>query len=347
MIDFSEVELEQLAVHQVGNKVLDEGIVFSENELELKDDNLVLLLLNYFLSAFNGVELYRFTHETDLELNELCVYAGKLFSRRSNFLTQSENIAKHLYECSVHPKVKSGELYVVYFKNLRLEDQTSDAIGIFKSESKDSFLKIDRVKNNFRLRCEEGVNTGKLDKGCLILNLDKADGYKICIVDNLNKSAEAQYWKNDFLKVAPVNNEFHQTNQFLTITRNFVTKQFSEEFETTRTDQIDLLNRSVDYFKTNESFDKKEFEKTVFQDAQIIKSFRNFDETYRKENDIEVDDNFDISYQAVKKQAKVFKSVLKLDKNFHIYIHGRRELIEQGVEKDGRKYYKIYFDQES
>jgi hypothetical protein len=105
--------------------------------------------------------------------------------------------------------------------------------------------------------------------------------------------------------------------------------------------------RSVEYFKTRESFDKKEFEKEVFQDAGIIKSFRNFDSNYREENDIELTDNFDISPQAVKKQARVFKSVLKLDKNFHIYIHGDRELIEQGVDKDGRKYYTIYYQDES
>ena len=42
----------------------------------------------------------------------------------------------------------------------------------------------------------------------------------------------------------------------------------------------------------------------------------------------------------------MFKGVLKLDKNFHIYIHGNRELIEQGIDKDGRKFYKIYFERE-
>ena len=55
---------------------------------------------------------------------------------------------------------------------------------------------------------------------------------------------------------------------------------------------------------------------------------------------------FDISNKAVKNQARVFKSILKLDKNFHIYIHGNKELIEKGTESDGRKYYKIYYDQE-
>ena len=119
--------------------------------------------------------------------------------------------------------------------------------------------------------------------------------------------------------------------------------------ETTIALRVLYVDKTIfyEYFKTHESFDKKEFEKEVFQDAGIIKSFRNFDDNYRQENEIELTDNFDISPQAVKKQARVFKSVLKLDKNFHIYIHGNPELIEQGVEKDGRKYYKIYYKDES
>jgi hypothetical protein len=82
-------------------------------------------------------------------------------------------------------------------------------------------------------------------------------------------------------------------------------------------------------------------------DPNIIESFRNFDSHYRQENDIQLDDSFAISAQAVKKQARVFKSVLKLDKNFHIYIHGNREMIEHGVDENGRKYYKIYYENES
>ena len=61
---------------------------------------------------------------------------------------------------------------------------------------------------------------------------------------------------------------------------------------------------------------------------------------------MEIDSTFDISSAAVKRQSRVFKSVLKLDKNFHIYIHGDRQLIERGTEKDGRKYYKIYYRDE-
>jgi hypothetical protein len=61
---------------------------------------------------------------------------------------------------------------------------------------------------------------------------------------------------------------------------------------------------------------------------------------------VDLQDRFAISADAVKRQARVFKSVLKLDKNFHIYIHGDRNKIEQGVDENGRKFYKIYYEQE-
>ena len=85
----------------------------------------------------------------------------------------------------------------------------------------------------------------------------------------------------------------------------------------------------------------------VFGDEEVKASFQNFNKVYATENDVETKDNFFISGQAVKKQARVFKSVLKLDKNFHVYIHGDKDLIEQGVEPDGRKFYKIYYTEEN
>ncbi len=346
MIHTTSTQIRQLTIHFVGNKSLEEGIEFSEGALEQPDDDTVEALLKYFLSSIKGEEIYEFMHESDLELNELYNFCTKIFKEKRNFFGQSKNIAKHLYECSDHPKIKSGEFYVAYFTDIILDDESFDAIGLFKSESKDTFLKVKKRNQIFNVSSEEGINTNKLDKGCLIFNTEEKSGFKIAIVDNLNKSSEAQYWKDDFLKVKPINNDFHKTKEFLGIAKNFVVKQLSEDFEVSKSDQIDLLNRSVEYFKSNDSFDKKDFEKKVFQDTDIIKSFRNYDSNYREDNNIEIEDQFDISKPAVKKQSRIFKSVLKLDKNFHIYIHGDKNLIEQGVEKDGRKFYKIYFEKE-
>jgi hypothetical protein len=344
-LDFTKVEPRRLITHHIGNKLRDEKYQLSDEETQVEEETHEFLL-KYFLSPFKAEEFYSFTHPIELNSNDLYAVAVGIFSNPSAFVGASQNIAKLLYEQSMHPKIKEGELNIAIFSNILLDEGMVDAIGIFKSEADAPFIQMKNRKSKFIIKHEYGFELKGVEKGCLIFNVNKQDGYKILIVDNTNKSIEAQYWKDDFLKVTPVINEFHQTNQFLGIAKNFVTKQLSEEFEVTKADKIDLLNRSVEYFKTHENFDKNEFEHEVLQNTEIINSFQNFDSVYRQDNGIELSDNFGISPQAVKKQARVFKSVLKLDKNFHIYIHGDKDLIEQGVEADGRKYYKIYFQNE-
>lgn len=345
-LDFTEVGLQQLITHHVGNKFRDEKYLLS-SEVTTFEEETKNFLLKYFLLPVKTEEFYSFTHPVKLESNDIFSITENIFASPKKFVLSSQNIAKLLYEQSMHPKIKEGELNVAYFSNVILDDEVVDAIGIFKSETNVPFLKMKSQKSKFIINHEYGFEIKGVDKGCIIFNTDQQNGYKILVIDNANKSTEAQYWKDDFLKVKPVADEFHQTSQFLGIAKDFVTKQLSEDFEVSKADKIDLLNRSVEYFRTHDSFDKKEFENDVFQDSGIIKSFRNFDSNYREENEMELTDNFEISPQAVKRQARVFKSVLKLDKNFHIYIHGNKDLIEQGIEKDGRKFYKIYFQQES
>lgn len=347
MIQFDNIEILKLAVHQVGNKILDEGVQFSARLADLEDETLINLIKRYFLSSFSGNEIYNLYNPVGLEQNEIFAIASRVFNDKSLFFDQTKLISQHLYENSNHPKIKKGELYVSYFENVLYEDELVNAIGIFKSETKENYIKSNISSKTDIVSYDEGTNVNKLDKGCIILNIDKESGYKVCIIDNLGKGNETVYWKDNFLSVKTVNNEFQQTNQFLEITKQFVTKQLDEEFELSKADKIDLLNRSVDYFKKHETFDKNEFEEEVFGEINVIESFRKFDQAYRQENEVELSDNFVISEQAVKKQARVFKSVLKLDKNFHIYIHGNRELIEQGTDENGRKYYKIYYENEA
>jgi 37-kD nucleoid-associated bacterial protein len=348
MIEYTNTIIQHASVHFIGNKTNGDLLILSKNELEIKDKKLKNLLLEFFISPFKVPEYYGFTFTNqDINLNPLFNFATSIFDNKKELHLNSIDIAKHLFELSTHPQIKAGDLFVVYFSSLSIEGLTADAIGIFKSENKQPFLKLDHNDNEFDLDYEDGINTDKLDKGCLIFNLNKQEGYKICLVDKSNKSSEAQYWKDDFLKVLIKNNAYHQTNEFLGIAKNYITKQYADDFEVNKTDQIDLLNRSMDYFKTHDSFDKKEFEEKVFHFPAMIESFQNFDNTFRMQNAINIEDSFDINSQAVKKQLKVFKSVLKLDKNFHIYIHGNKEMIEKGIEKDGRKFYKIYYNEEN
>lgn len=342
MIQIEEAIIRKLIYHRInleGNKSTLNDTVF-----EYQNDDEAEIFKKIFLKPFLSIaSTYEFKHEINLELNPLFKLSQSILEDK-NFVSQSKHICQHLKSVSKHPNIKEGDLFILKFDDIQLDGTFYEALGIYKIENKESFIETSAYgKGEAGLNFKKGIGTKRLDKACLIVFTKEP--YTILIIDNA--AIETDYWQNEFIKLSLKNDNVNSTNQFLSLAKTFVTQQFPSDFEATKADQIDLLNRSVEYFKTHESFDKKEFEKEVFKDAGIIKSFRNFDENYRQENEIELTDNFDISPTAVKKQARVFKSVLKLDKNFHIYIHGNRELIEQGIEKDGRRFYKIYFTEES
>ncbi len=332
-------------MHKVGNKLNEGGVVFSKSNLHL-DSSLKTILSQYFLTSFKFEELYSLYHQTDIALNEVYSYVSKIFENHEQFHQQSMNLAAHLYEKSVYPKIKTGEFYVIYFKDCILDEHTADAIGLFKSENKETFLKIFQNTENFNIESEEGININKLDKGCLIFNIDKENGYVVAVVDNTNKGEDAKYWIDDFLHVRPRKDEYYNTHNVLSLCKNFVTKELPQQFDVQKADQADLLNRSVQFFKEKDSFDMEEFTNEVFAQREVIDSFNKYKENYEQDRDLEIADSFTISESAVKKQARAFKSVIKLDKNFHIYVHGNRNLIEQGEDEKG-KFYKVYYQEES
>lgn len=350
MVTFFEASLEQLSIHRIGNKMLEEFYVLSDEPLGIGDELLGSLLMQYFLKPFEKVnEVYRFMHSSDnLELNELFHFCTEIFERPEQFHSNTQSMAKFLYDISSHPKIKSGELYVASFKNVQIEGEVLDSIGIFKSETKDTYLKVYPDNAGFKLEYEqEGINIHKLDKGALIFKTEKAEGYKVVVTDQTNRGSEAVYWKDDFLKLSIRNDSYNQTSTALGVYKDFITNKVDEEFELTKADKIDLLNKSMKYFKEKESFDLDEFSNEVIGNPDAIASFKAYKTSYEQEFDTEINDSFDISSAAVKTQSRKFKSVLKLDKNFHIYIHGDRELIEKGFDDDrSMNYYKVYFKEE-
>jgi hypothetical protein len=338
-------KLEKFIIHYIGNKNNEDGVRLSQKVTEF--ENFQDHIENLIHNSFKTEELYNLYFQPDLGLSPVYQFVKSIFQDNESFIVQSQNLGNYLYDKSSHPKIKDGEFCVAYYKDCTYNGENTDCIALFKSENKETILKVCPTEKGFEVKNEAGINTSKLDKGCIIVNVNEEEGYLLSVTDNTNKISDAQYWKDDFLGIRPVKNEFHQTEQFLGITKQFITRQLTEDFEVSKADQIDLLNRSVKYFKNHDSFDKNEFEEEVFEDKNVIQSFQNFDKAYREEYEVELSDNFGISEQAVKKQSRVFKSVLKLDKNFHIYIHGNRELIEQGTDERGRKFYKIYYEEES
>ena len=345
---FTDASLTRLAVHYTGNKQNGQSLLLSRQEQNPDTDGRARMA-EALLTRFKDChERYAFHHTSSLQYNEVYNFVKAIFAAPEDLFAQSVLMATHLHEVALHPKIKPGELYVVHFTNILDEDRTFDAIGLFKAETKSLFADIDPSVDNIDLHLKEGMELSRIDKGCLILAHEEEKGYELLIFDSNGKGEEALYWKDKFLNVLIRHNEFLHTQGFLTITKNYVTKHMPDEFEVSKTEQIEILNRSMDYFKTHGHFNKEEFETEVLHHEPLIQSFRKYDEQYRHANVMPPTDEFEISPQAVKKQARVFKSVIKLDKIFHIYVHGDRQLIEKGYDEGvGKHYYKIYFDQEA
>lgn len=347
MLDFTNATFEGIAIHEVGNKLRDEEIKFSKAEVELSDAELETILMKYLLTPFKGEEFFHFSHPTIITQNEIYSFCWSVFEYPGMFFDSSKAIARHLYEQSTHPKIKAGELYVILLHNCKIDSVFTEAIGIFKSETKETFLKVEPNAVNYDIKYEDGININKLDKGCIIFNTDKENGFKVAIVDT-GGSSDAQYWKNDFLGLTPCDDDFHNTKNYLSFCKSFVSDKLGDDFKVDKADQIKMLNDSISFFKKNEKFDIDEFAEEVIGEPSMIGAFKDYKKSYEADKEIQIDDDFDISAAAVKKQARTFKSILKLDKNFHIYIHGDRELIEKGFDQaSGLQYYKVYFKEES
>lgn len=347
MYDIETTNIEKIVLHLVGNKQNEESLRFSHDLLSLNDD-LKAMLMGYFLKPFNNTIHYQFTHPSDLNFNVVYNYINDIFNNPNLLYDKSLALAEHLYEQSTHPKIKGGEFYVVYFTGCRInEEEITDAIGIFKAENKDTFLKVYQSGDNFLIESESGININKLDKGCIIYNTERDNGYIIEVVDNTNKSFEAQYWVKDFLQVEQRRNEYYNTATTLTMCKEFVMNRLPEEYDVEKSEQVAMLERSVNFFKNNDAFDLTEFTQEVITQPDIIESFEEFKENYEEENNIHLAEQFEICENAVKKQSKNFRSVIKLDNNFHIYVHGNPQLMKRGRDPEtGMYYYQIYFEEE-
>ncbi len=348
MLEFTRSSLSHFAVHYTGNKGNGEDLSYSSGLFKFKEDFVQDTILHYFLTPFKNDIYYSFGKTDVIHINDVHSFVAEIFKDSSCFFEHSKKIAAHLYNQSNHPKIKGGEFYMTYLKDCVVDGELCDAVGIFKSESKETYLKVFQHLDEFEIESENGININKLDKGCLIFNTEKEQGYKISIVDNSNKIAEAAlYWTEDFLNLKLREDNFYHTQHFMDTCKGFCEEVLSEENNVAKTDQMMMMNRSMNYFKEKDKFNVKDFEREVMTQPELIDAFRDYRSNYIEENHLAKKDEFEISPTAVKKNQKYMRSVLKLDKNFHVYVHSKHEYIERGFDEErGMYFYKLYFNSE-
>lgn len=341
-----DTRIVSLAVHRVGSQMDPEGgIMISPNALtipiEMNED-----LTEFFISPFKQEAYYHFMPEIEGQQNTTYQLVMSILNDENLLHPQSVLLAKSLYAMSASENITKGEFYVIKFRNCCYEGQLVDAVGLFKVEKKEIFLHTSTENNQLNIQLQYGNGLGKIDKGCLAFNTD-GDGCVAVAFDKATRGDNAFYWIDSFLGLQQNEDEFFQTQQVINMCHDFVKNQLPQQYNITKDQQADLLNRSMQFFKENEDFSMEDYTEDVIQQEDIINNFKSFKTDFEQSRGFKVAEEFNISEPAVKKMAKIMKSVIKLDKNFHVYVHGKRDFIRRGFDEEmGMQFYQLYFTEE-
>jgi hypothetical protein len=333
----------------VGNKNKGEHLLTSTSTTPL-DDEMHSLMKEYFLKPFRSKEeaYYSFYHDEDLEFHELYAFAKAIFSTPASLLDNSKKIAKHLYQQSEHPHIRSGEVYVCYMEGLMLDNEKTDAIGIFKSEIKQEFLQFEESEEDLKMILQKGVNLNKLDKGAIIFNREEQQGYKILSVDS--NRYDAKYWLESFLGVDVFEDENFFTKKYLKFCQDFAKDVVLPAED--KKEEVMFMNRAVNHFAKNDDFEETAFLNETFENPELIPEFKNYKVEKGPKYSIEDVSTFPISNTAVSAARKGIKSVINLDTQVQIKMDftnssSAEKYIEKGWDEERQMYYYlVYFNRE-
>ncbi|GAA4270875.1 nucleoid-associated protein [Aquimarina gracilis] len=349
MINLYSTQIESLSVHKIGNKNKGESIFLSDAPYAINDE-LTAILKEYFFKPFREKEenYFQFANEVDVEFNPLYKIVSGIFDNPSSVHEKSKRIASLLYEQSQHPHIKSGEVYVTYLDNVTIDNEKVDALGIFKSELKHDFLQFEEKESNIELLIQQGVNLNKLDKGCLIFNHKKEDGYKILSVDS--NRYDTKYWLEHFLGVEAFADENFYTKKYMKFCQDFAKEVVLPAED--KKEEVMFMNRAVNHFAKNDEFEETAFLNDVIDNPDLIPEFKHYKVEKAPKYQIEDLTSFPIANNAVTAARKKMKNVINLDTNVQIKMdfinpESAEKFVEKGWDEEKQMYYYlVYFNKE-
>lgn len=340
MTDFSHSMVTEISIHQVGPEPSNHYL--SPESIKITDDRLNNLLTEALLKGFNLDAKYQFTN-SEVGSNTQTINLVKGFINQTvKFHDFSVELAEEWIRTQPS-NMKFRKMIVCQFMNLIIDEKNRSGIGLFLTNSKDNFLTIDKISANFSIAIKEGLNLKKVSDCVLIIPGLKNTPTYLYFKQNMY-DYESHFMVDQFLKAKPISNNFYNTSHQLNILKAYVDHELEDEVPL---EKIDKMNRSIEYLKNHDHFDHKEFESAIFNDSEHKEAFEKFRHHYAQEKDIQIADEFEIAPNALQKKFHHIRSVIKLDKNFHIYVHGNRQNIIRGYDPDrGKYFYQLFFDEE-
>ena len=317
----------------VGNKSKGEGASLANQLTSLGSSE--SFLKKMIETSFTTQDCKHFTYIGSLDLNPVYQFVSKIFDNHEQMVIQSVNLATYLYEQSINPNIKSGEFYVSLVE-CEINEEKIEALALLKSERKDTFLTTENDGTVISVKTISGTSLKNLDKGCLILNQRKKDGYVVFSVDKTNSNNDANYWIESFLHLTNCNDEYHETLSIVKACNSFFTKMQKNK----NADQTELARavcRSKELFTQDEkSIDPKTLPKILLKNEEYQKEFEMFLSSHYSSN---LPQPFTPQPEVAKKKLARKSNLIYLDKNFEIKLLNAEAKIERGYDKEKDMYY--------
>jgi hypothetical protein len=315
MLNTKRAVIDKITLQKIGNKQVGELNLLAKKEEDLneKEDK---AFRKFFLSSVkSSIELNKFSHHINIEYNTMFDLTKKYFEQEQDFISYSNDVLNHLYQKSTHPQIKIGELFIVEFVDIEFNDIICNAIGVFKIEKKTEFLNFNHREDGIDFIIDKGAKLQKIDKGCLIINTEKDDGFRVLSVDN--NTYDASYWKKDFLGLEEVHNDSFQTKHYLNMMAEF-SSNLVENNDTLS--QKDFINQTMRVFNENEFINNDILKEELLEPFDITEKFEEYKEEYKQINNVDLEASFNVEQATLKKEKKKIKKEISLDTMIKIKI---------------------------
>jgi hypothetical protein len=345
---FDNSSATDLVLAKVGNPHREEPLQTSRTVFKVGDEDRPVLT-SLFLKPFKTLTGHRFRHHTSLDQHEMFQCAKAIFADESLILEKGIQMAQRLYAKSNHPNIKAGDLCIALIDSVEINETHVPAICILKSETVTPFLSIVAKDGDLRLNTEHGINPEKIDKGCLIINHDEANGFYVLTFDRGGQ--DTRFWVKDFLNVVPCTDGSFLTQQYAQMAASFVNKEVRAK--DTPEAACSAASEALAFFDNQDTFDLKDFEVKVLKEPELVARFAEHRELVEKEHGMPMQNSFDISQRELAKAKKKINAIVRLDTGVEIHLKpgsgtaGASPMMERGYDDvKGMKFIKVYFNKD-
>ena len=342
MINLSEINIQQIGIHYL-NKEL-EKVVISEQPVTPSDNNMVKKLVKGLYHRFSLEVPFEFSNLRTEDSNRASNLIRQKFNSQVSFQEISVELASLYLDSYETENMKSGYLILLDLTNIMINEVSCSGLGILRSHEAEEFISPKQLNQFIDIDVLQGISLKNLEINCLIVREENTKTDQV-FFKNPSLEFKNNFFMDQYLSVVPVINEYHQTQGQINIYKSFVENELNLD---SKIEKFDKINDSMQFLNQHDNFQISDFEEEVIKDPETIDSFKEFRQNFSDENDIELSDDFIISKNAVKNNTRYVRNVIKLDKNFHVYVHGNRQNIVKGYDEEkDLYYYQIYFKEES